>query len=99
MPGRPCPTADLPIPTERSEILELYAEYDSVVEQLRYREGMALMRGFGYTKSTWLMRKYKHRRPRLPEVMLTLIWVRSGKPVISHKRRLTAALLWGEAPI
>jgi len=95
LPGRPCPAADLPIPTERREIEKLYAEYDSVVEQLQYREGMALMRGFGYRKSTWLSRKYKHRRPRLPELVLTLIWVRSGKPMISHKRRLTAELVWG----
>lgn len=99
LPGRPCPAANLPIPTERREIEELYAEYDSVVEQLRYREGMALMRAFGYTKSTWLMRRYKHRRPRLPEVVLTVNWFRSGKPVISHKRRLTAELLFGKAPI
>jgi hypothetical protein len=96
LPGRPRPAADLPIPTERREIKRLYAEYDSVVEQLSYSEGMALIRGFGYSKSTWLMRRYKHRRPRLPEVALTLRWVRSGKPMIPHKRRLTAELICGK---
>jgi hypothetical protein len=95
LPGRPCPAADLPIPTERREIEELYRQYDLAVEQLSYSEGMALIRGFGYSKSTWLMRRYKHRKPRLPEVVLTLIWVRNGKPMISHKRRLTAELVWG----
>jgi len=95
LPGRPSPAADLPIPTNRREIERLYAEYDSVVEELPYAEGMALVRAFGYTKSTWLARRYKHRKPRLPEVVLTLTWVRNGKPVISHRRRLTAELVWG----
>jgi len=95
LPGRPSPTAELPIPTERSEIDRLYAEYDLVLEQLQYREGMALVRALGYTKSTWLARRYRHRKPRLPEVVLTLNWIRSGKPMISHKRRLTAELVWG----
>jgi hypothetical protein len=99
LPGRPCPAADLPIPTDRREIEELYQEYYLVLEQLCHSEGIALMRAFGYTKSTWLMRRYRHRKPRLPEVVATLAWVRSGKPVISHKRRLTAALVWGNAPI
>ena len=95
LPGRPSPAAELRIPTDRREIEKLYAEYDSVVEQLSYSEGMALIRGFGYTKSTWLSRKYKHRKPRLPEVVLTLTWVRNGRPMVSHKRRLTAELVWG----
>lgn len=98
LPGRPSPAAVLPIPTEHDEIEKLYRLYYEVLGKLRYSEGMALIRAFGYKESTWLMRKYKHRKPRLPEVVLTLNWFRSGKPIISHKRRLTAELLFGDVP-
>ena len=99
LPGRPSPAAELPIPTEHDEIEELYRLYYEILDKLRYSEGMALIRALGYKESTWLMRKYNCRKPKLPEVVLTVNWFRNGKPLISHKRRLTAELLFGEAPI
>lgn len=95
LPGRPSPAAELPIPTGRKAVDELYRQYYEILDGLSYSEGMTLMRGLGYGKSCWLGRKYRHRKPRLPEAVLTVSWFRSGKPVISHKRRLTAELLWG----
>jgi len=96
LPGRPTPTADLPLPTGKRDIEKLYAEYFEAIDQLTYTEGMRLVRGLGYGRGCWLARKYRHRKPRLPEVVLTLNWIRNGKPTIANKRRLTAELLFGK---
>jgi len=94
LPGRPYYTAYLQIPTTRQEIDELYEEYYELLSELRYGEAMALCRALRCSYSTYLMRRYKHRRAKLPEVMMVVSWYRSGKPMIAKKHKLTIARLF-----
>lgn len=95
--GRPYLTANLQIPTTQERIDELYSEYYEILPSLTYREAMSLCRAFGCSYSTYLMRRYKHRKARLPEVVLVVNWYRAGKPVIASKHKLTvASLLFGD---
>jgi len=88
-PGRPYFVAHIPGPCEFEE-LEL--KYYDVIRGLSYREAMAWCRGFGYSYSTYLMRRYVHRRPRLEEVILTLGWYQDGKPVQRKNRTSVASV-------
>ena len=94
LPGRPRPAANLPVPTTDKEIDELYEEYHGILPKLRYGEAMSLCRALRCSYSTYLMRRYKHRKAKLPEVMLVVDWYRNGKPMTVTKRKLTSALLF-----
>lgn len=97
LPGRPGLIANVQIPTTRQEIDELYEEYYGLLSELRYGEAMSLCRALRCSYSTYLMRRYKHRKAKLPEVMMVVSWYRSGKPMIVKKHKLTiAGLFLGE---
>lgn len=94
LPGRPYHTANLQIPTTQEEIDQLYDEYYGVLAELHYGEAMSLCRALRYSYSTYLMRRYKHRKAKLPEVVMVVGWYRSGKPMIVKKHKLTIASLF-----
>ena len=54
---------------------------------------MSLCRALGYSYSTFLARKYLHRKPRLEEVILTVWWYKHGKPVRFRKHKYTMSFL------
>ena len=78
-PGRPYYIARMPATTE--EIKELRQRFNEIMMELSCREARAWCRGFGYTWSTFLMRKYRHRAPKLEEIIITCAWIDAGKPV------------------
>ena len=92
LPGRPFAVAT--IPKDREEIVKLRFKYQEIVNQLTYQEAMALMRALDKTWSTFLMRKYGHRPPSLEEVILTIQWFDSGKPIQFNKQHREIASLW-----
>lgn len=89
LPGRPVAVAD--IPTDRDSIHDMRWRYQEIVQGLSYQEGMALMRAFGKTWSTFLMRKYAHRSPSLEEVIVTIRWFNCGKPIHLNKQHKNIA--------
>ena len=78
-PGRYYFVAQLPSTPE--EIAELYQRFDEIINSLTYREAMAWCRGWQRSYSTYLARKYHHRKPSLEEVIITCQWADDGKPV------------------
>ena len=93
--GRPYLTADLGTSLTPEAIADLYKEYHDILPELSYKEAMALCRSLNYTHSTFLMRRYKHRKAKLSEVILVVSWYRAGKPVIVNKHKLSEASLFG----
>lgn len=93
--GRPYLTANLGTSLTPETIANLYREYHNILSELCYKESMALCRSLNYTRSTFLMRRYKHRKAKLSEVILVVSWYRAGKPVIVNKHKLTEASLFG----
>jgi len=78
-PGRSYYIAHMPSTTE--EIKELRQRFNEIMKELSCREARAWCRGFGYSWSTFLMRKYRHRAPKLEEIIITCAWIDAGKPV------------------
>lgn len=77
-PGRPYFVAHIPDPLEFEDMrMRFYA----IMLNLTHQESMAWCRGFGYSHSTYLMRRYQHRKPKLEEVIITVGWYDIGKPV------------------
>lgn len=87
-PGRPYFVAHMPTPLEFDE---LKLKYYDIMAELTHKEAMAWCRGFGYKWSTFLMRRYQHRRPKMEEVILTIGWYDDGKPV-QRRNRYTFAV-------
>jgi hypothetical protein len=98
LPGRPTHTAELAMPKTSRQIKRLYNRYYKILRALHYGEAQALCRGLKCSYSTFLMRKYEHRRPKLEEVIAVVTWDKSGRPTVANKRRLTRALLFGIGP-
>jgi|GEM_PF-6002469 len=94
LPGRPTRTAKIDIPKSQRKITRLYKQYHELVPKLTRAEAMALCRALKYTYSTFLMRKYRHRKPKLEEVILVVGWIKAGKPVTINRRKLTIASLF-----
>jgi hypothetical protein len=88
-PGRPYLVAH--IPTNPDEFEQLRLRFYDIMTELTYREAMAWCRAFNYTWSTFLMRKYQHRKPSLEEVVLTCAWDDNGRPVERKNRYIVAA--------
>jgi len=95
-PGRPFYIAHIPMNTW--ELEELKLKYYDILGDLKYREAMAWCRGFNYSYTTYLMRRYRHRRPRLEEVILTVGWYDAGKPVQRKNRKSIASFLPDSRP-
>jgi len=99
LPGRPSHTATIEIPKTQRKIKTLYKKYYEILAKLRYGEAMSLCRGlrargFKYSYSTYLMRRYGHRQARLQEVIAVVDWFKAGKPTTINKRKLTIASLF-----
>ena len=92
LPGRPVAIAD--IPTDWETIHDIRQRYQEIVKGLSYQEGIALMRAFNKTWSTFLMRKYGHRPPSLEEVIVTVRWFDNGKPIHFNKHHLNIASIF-----
>jgi len=86
-PGRPYFIAHIPDPMEFWDMRKRF--YD-IMLNLTYKEAMAWCRGFGYSYSTYLMRRYQHRGPKMEEVIITIGWYDDGKPVERRTRNHTA---------
>jgi hypothetical protein len=78
-PGRSYYIAYMPATME--EIKELRQRFNEIMNELSYREARAWCRGFNRKWSTFLSRKYGHRKPKLEEIIITCAWVDAGKPV------------------
>ena len=86
-PGRPYFVAHIPDPLEFGDMRKQF--YD-IMRTLTYKEAMAWCRGFGYSYSTYLMRRYQHREPKMEEVIITIGWYDDGKPVERKTRDYAA---------
>lgn len=92
LPGRPFAVAT--IPQDWWAIEQARFRYSEIIHGLTYQEAMALMRALDRTWSTFLMRKYGHREPSLEEIILTIQWFDSGKPIQITKHHLKIASLF-----
>ena len=87
-PGHPYFVAHIPVGP--GEFAQLYFKYYDIMVGLTYREAMAWCRAFGYSYTTYLMRRYQHRSPKLEEIILTIGWYDAGKPVERRDRTTIA---------
>ena len=86
--GRPYLRADMPVSSV--EFHDLRMKYYDIIRRLSHREAMAICRALNYSYSTFLMRKYCHRQPKLEEVILVTDWFDRGKPTITKQRYVFA---------
>jgi hypothetical protein len=93
-PGRTYFVAHIPIESWEFEALRI--KYQEILQELTYREAIAWCRGLGFKWSTFLMRKYRHRAPRLEEIILTVGWYDAGKPVQRKNRHTVAHFILGD---
>jgi hypothetical protein len=94
LPGRPAHIAVIEIPKTQRKIDKLCRKYYQILPKLTYGEAMSLCRALRCSYSTYLMRRYGHRRPRLEEIILVVNWYKAGKPTVVTKRKLTIASLF-----
>lgn len=87
-PGRTYYAAQFPVDLDEYE--KLVERYHEVLESLTHREAMAWCRGRGVKYATYLMRRYRHRKPKPDEVYLTVAWFDAGKPVEGRNRKTIA---------
>ena len=87
-PGRTYYAAQFPVNLEEYE--KLVDRYHEILESLTYREATAWCRGWGFKYATYLMRRYRHRKPKPDEVYLTVAWFEAGKPVEGRNRKTIA---------